>query len=138
MALTGRNMQVRFCLKVVLEPWDYMSLGITTSFFEMLTVLYWTRSKSPSISFGFVWFLQNFSLYLSLYEICTNGNNSWFHYRNMFFSYSTSFAAPLRSQLLTSFQKLSGFQNNLQTKSDLHIFTRQTHFKIYTLPWGTL
>ena len=36
--LTDRNMQVRFCLKVVLESWDSIFLGITTSFCEILTV----------------------------------------------------------------------------------------------------
>ena len=29
---------------------------------------------------------------------------------------------------------ISGFQNNLQTKSDLHISTRQSQFETYTLP----
>ena len=33
-----RNMQVRCGLKVVWESWDWIFLGITTSFCEMLTV----------------------------------------------------------------------------------------------------
>ena len=30
--LADRNIQAKFCLKVVLESWDYIFLGITTSF----------------------------------------------------------------------------------------------------------
>ena len=32
LTLTDRNMQVRFCLKVVFECWDWIFLGITISF----------------------------------------------------------------------------------------------------------
>ena len=38
LSLMDRNVQVRFCLKVVLEFWDWIILGIITSFCEMLTV----------------------------------------------------------------------------------------------------
>ena len=36
LGLKDRNMQVRFCLKVVLESWDLIFLGITTTFRGML------------------------------------------------------------------------------------------------------
>ena len=38
LALTDRNTQVRFCLKVVLKFWDLRNFASTTSFYEMHTV----------------------------------------------------------------------------------------------------
>ena len=38
MALVGRDMQVRFCLKIVFESGEWIFLGIATSICEMLTV----------------------------------------------------------------------------------------------------
>ena len=38
LALTDRNMQVRFFFNVILESWDDIFLGITTSFCKMLNV----------------------------------------------------------------------------------------------------
>ena len=35
LALTDRNIQVRFCLKVVLEFWDLRKFADTFSFYEM-------------------------------------------------------------------------------------------------------
>ena len=50
LTLADRNMQVRFCLKVVLESWDWIFLGITTNFLKcLLCALYWTRGKSGPI-----------------------------------------------------------------------------------------
>ena len=46
LALTDRNVQAKFCFKVVLESWDWIFLGITTSFCEMLTV----PSIGPNVS----------------------------------------------------------------------------------------
>ena len=55
-------MQVRLCLKVVLERWDWIFLGITTSFCEMLTVR--PLLDQIWIILSFIWFLLNFVWFL--------------------------------------------------------------------------
>ena len=78
----------------------------------LLCTLYWTRCKPPSVSFGFCSISSDFCilflLLLSLYESYTTGNDSWLHYSNIFLSFAVIlqvFAAPLKSELLTHFQK---------------------------------
>ena len=55
-------MQVKFCLKVVLECWDYISFGITTRFCEILTVP--PLLDQIRITLSLIWFLLNFVLFL--------------------------------------------------------------------------
>ena len=53
-----KNMQVRFCLKVILKSWDLRNFAITASFHEMHTLRH-LRSKFANIS---CYFLGNFKL----------------------------------------------------------------------------
>ena len=64
LALMGRNMQVRFYLKIVLESWDWIFLGIKTSF---LWNAYFARSIGPDVNHPrfhlvFAQFLSDFCL----------------------------------------------------------------------------
>jgi Co/Zn/Cd efflux system component len=78
LALTDRNMQVRFFLKVVL----FRILRLQPVFVKcILCALCWTSCKSHSVSVVFYSFLSDFCitfhLILSLYVSNATGNNSW-------------------------------------------------------------
>ena len=62
LSLTDWNMQVRLWLKVVLERWAWIFLGITTRFCEMLTVR--PLLDQIWIILSFIWFLLNFVWFL--------------------------------------------------------------------------
>ena len=107
MSLTDRSMQVKLCLKVVLECWDWIFLGLTTSFCEMLTI--GPNVNHPQFHLVFAQFHLIFAWFLFDSEpVYTTVNDSWLHYSDMLFSFAfilKVFAAPLRSELSTYFQK---------------------------------
>ena len=53
LGLRDRNIQVRFCLKMVLKSWDLRNFAVKTSFYEMYAVRHpWSNLKTCWFVFG--------------------------------------------------------------------------------------
>ena len=111
-ALTDRNMQVRFFLKVVLKSRDLRNFASTTSFYEMYTVHHlWPNLQTCRLVFwkndlNVKLFLKK-SMFFGIYWI--------------FWMYMAHSIDLMKTGCTSKISQISGFQDHLQTKYNLYI-----------------